>query len=163
MTDRNPDRRCHRSASHSELIGCHYGRRSSRAGPASGDRFCFWEKQARRVAQARVLSFILCDRPRRPSPDARKDTKRGLPGALVDELHRRGLRGAAYFVSYVYWSAVVLALVPPELVSLTSTTPVLVDAGEMAVIDVGEVTVNSFAATFPNETLVTVGFSKFSP
>ena len=40
----------------------------------------------------------------------------------------------------------VLALVPPELVSLTSTTPVLVDAGETAVIEVGEVTVNSFAA-----------------
>ncbi len=52
----------------------------------------------------------------------------------------------------MYWSAVVLALVPPELVSLTSTTPVLVDAGDTAVIEVGEVTVNSFAAAVPNET-----------
>ena len=75
------------------------------------------------MAPTRVLRIVLCERPRRPSPDARKDAKRGLPGALIDELHRRGLRGAAYFVSYVYWSAVVLALVPPELVSLTSTTP----------------------------------------
>ncbi len=52
---------------------------------------------------------------------------------------------------------------PAEVVSLTSTTPVLVDAGVTAVIEVGEVTVNSFAGSFPNDTLVTVGFSKFRP
>ena len=71
--------------------------------------------------------------------------------------------GPAYFVSYVNWLAGTLALVPAVVVTVTATAPVTAAAGDNAVTEVGEVTVNSFAATFPNEILVTDGFSKFRP
>ena len=50
------------------------------------------------------------------------------------------------------WSAELVALVPPEFVTVTSTVPL--PAGEMAAIDVGLLTVNEVAALPPNFTAV---------
>jgi hypothetical protein len=60
-------------------------------------------------------------------------------------------------------SAGTLALVPAEVVTVTSSGPALAAAGETVVIDVGEVTAKLLAGTFPKSTAVTVGLSKFSP
>ena len=48
------------------------------------------------------------------------------------------------------WSAAVVAEVPPTVVTLTSSVPV--PAGEVAVIDVAELTVKPVAAVAPNVT-----------
>lgn len=48
------------------------------------------------------------------------------------------------------WSAELVALVPPEFVTVTSTEPLPV--GEVAAIDVGLLTVNEVAAVPPNFT-----------
>jgi hypothetical protein len=53
----------------------------------------------------------------------------------------------------VNWSAELVALVPPEFVTVTSTVPL--PAGEVAAIDVGLLTVNEVAAVPPNFTAVT--------
>ena len=50
------------------------------------------------------------------------------------------------------WSAELVALVPPEFVTVTSTVPL--PAGEVAVIDVALLTVNEVAAVPPNRTAV---------
>jgi hypothetical protein len=52
----------------------------------------------------------------------------------------------------VNWSAEPVALVPPELVTVTSTVPL--PAGAVAVIDVALLTVNEVAAVAPNFTAV---------
>jgi hypothetical protein len=54
--------------------------------------------------------------------------------------------------TYVNWSAELVALVPPEFVTVTSTVPL--PAGEVAVIDVALLTVNEVAAVPPNFTAV---------
>ena len=56
--------------------------------------------------------------------------------------------------TYVNWSAGVIALVPPGVMTLTSTVPA-VPAGEVAVILVAEFTVKAVAAVFPKLTAVT--------
>ena len=53
--------------------------------------------------------------------------------------------------TYVNWSALLVALVPPAVVTVTSTVPTL-PAGEMAVMDIAELTVKLLAATEPNIT-----------
>ena len=50
------------------------------------------------------------------------------------------------------WSTSLLALVPLEFVTVTSTVPL--PAGEVAVIDVALLTVNEVAAVPPNRTAV---------
>ncbi len=50
------------------------------------------------------------------------------------------------------WSAAVVADVPPDVVTLTSTVPA--PAGEVAVIEVEETTVTPTAAVAPNVTAV---------
>jgi hypothetical protein len=52
---------------------------------------------------------------------------------------------------YVYWSAELVALVPPGPVTVTSTVPD--PAGEVAVIEVAEFTATPVAAPLPNETV----------
>jgi len=54
--------------------------------------------------------------------------------------------------TYVNWSADVIALVPPMVVTVTSTAPV--PAGATAVICVAELTANDVAGVAPNETAV---------
>ena len=51
------------------------------------------------------------------------------------------------------WSADVVVLVPLEVVTVTSTVPAD-SAGDVAVIDVEEVTLNEVAATLPKDTFV---------
>jgi len=53
---------------------------------------------------------------------------------------------------YVNWSAELVAELPPELATVTSTVPV--PAGETAVIDVAELTVTLVAAVAPNLTVL---------
>ena len=52
----------------------------------------------------------------------------------------------------VYWSAALVALVPPTVVTLTSTVPA--PAGETALIDVALFTVNEVAGVAPNVTAI---------
>jgi hypothetical protein len=59
----------------------------------------------------------------------------------------------------VNWSAELVALVPPAVVTVTSTVPV--PGGEMAVIDVALLTPNDAAAVLPN--LTAVAPVKFAP
>ncbi len=54
-------------------------------------------------------------------------------------------------MEYVNWSAPVSGLVPPLLVTVTSTRPAA-SAGEKAVIDVGELAETPVAAVVPNMT-----------
>jgi hypothetical protein len=54
---------------------------------------------------------------------------------------------------YVNWSAVEVTLVPPGVVTVTSTPPAELEAGEVAVIVVSEFTVNT-EGTPPNVTAV---------
>jgi hypothetical protein len=65
--------------------------------------------------------------------------------------------GAAW---YVKWSAEVAVEVPLEVVTVTSTVPAD-PAGELAVIEVAEFTVNEVASVVPN--LTAVAASKFVP
>jgi hypothetical protein len=55
-------------------------------------------------------------------------------------------------VTYVNWSAADVAEVPPVVVTLISTVPV--PAGDVAVIDVEELTVKLLAAVAPKVTAV---------
>ena len=50
------------------------------------------------------------------------------------------------------WSAALVALVPPAVVTVTSTVPL--PAGDVAVIEVALLTVTDVAAVLPNFTLV---------
>jgi hypothetical protein len=54
--------------------------------------------------------------------------------------------------TYVNWSALLVALVPPAVVTVTSSTTPALPAGEVVVMDVAEVTVKLLAATDPNFT-----------
>ena len=53
--------------------------------------------------------------------------------------------------SKVNWSAALVALVPPTVVTVISTVPA-VEGGDVAVIDPSEFTVNEVAATPPKST-----------
>ena len=57
---------------------------------------------------------------------------------------------------YVNWSEVLVALVAPAVVTVTSTGPALRSAGEVAVIEVDELTLKT-AAAVPKLTALALG------
>ena len=106
-----------------------------------------WLAEMTAKLAALVAPNLTAVAPEKPAPVIVTDVP-PAPGPAVGEIDVT-VGGA----TYVYWSATVVADVPPTVVTVTSTVPAA-PAGAVAVIEVSELTVKPSAFAAPNFTAV---------